>query len=114
MRHDQADRCELTPILEGGDRLSEAADSRLHLNECRSFSPASPFRALVRETARRVGVEPRALAVRVLLHLPRVASHSGWVTRWQAQRELRISAERLHGDARAASNHLPRQEVFTA
>ncbi len=68
---------------------------------------ASSFAALVRETALRVGVEPRALAVRALLHLPRVASYKGWVTRWQAQRELRISAERLRGDARAARNHLP-------
>src|SRR4030095_15232846 len=79
----------------------------LRLDECRSFSRTSSFPALVTETALRVGVEPRALAVRVLLHLPRVASHNGWVTRWQAQRELRISASRLRGDTRAVSNHLP-------
>jgi hypothetical protein len=54
-----------------------------------------------------VGVEPRALAVRVLLHLPRVASHSGWVTTRQAQRELRINAERLRNDVRAVRIHLP-------
>jgi hypothetical protein len=54
-----------------------------------------------------VAVEPRALAVRVLLHLPRVASHSGWVTTRQAQRELRINAERLRSDVRAARSHLP-------
>ena len=54
-----------------------------------------------------MAVEPRALAVRALLHLPRVASHNGWVTRWQVQRELRISAERLRSDARAARSHVP-------
>jgi hypothetical protein len=95
------------PILECGDRLSASTDSQLRLSECRSLSPASPFGALVRETARRVGVEPRALAVRVLLHLPRVASHSGWVTTRQAQRELRINAERLRNDVRAVRIHLP-------
>jgi hypothetical protein len=83
------------------------AHSRLQLKECRSFLPASSFSALVMEAARKAGVEPRALAVRALLHLPRVASHEGWVTRWQAQEELRISAEQLQRDARAASAHVP-------
>jgi hypothetical protein len=81
--------------------------SGLHLDDCRRFSPTSAFGALVGETARRVAVEPRALAVRGLLHLPRVASHSGWVTTWQAQRELRINAERLRNDVWAARLHLP-------
>ena len=106
MWSDQAGPVAVTPAAEAGDRL-RSSGTRLHLNECRNFSRATSFPALVMETALRVGVEPRALAVRVLLHLPRVASHSGWVTRWQAQRELRISADRLHGDARAVSNHLP-------
>jgi hypothetical protein len=106
MWSDQAGPVAVTPAAEAGDRL-RSSGTRLHLNECRNFSRATSFPAPVMETALRVGVEPRALAVRVLLHLPRVASHSGWVTRWQAQRELRISADRLHGDARAVSNHLP-------
>ena len=50
------------------------------------FSPTSSFGALVIKAARSIGVEPRALAVLALLHLPRVASHEGWVTRWQVQR----------------------------
>jgi hypothetical protein len=103
---DQAGRVAVNPGIQAGDR-SGSAGARLHLDGCRSFSRASAFPALVTETALRVGVEPRALAVRVLLHLPRVASHNGWVTRWQAQRELRISASRLRGDTRAVSNHLP-------
>jgi hypothetical protein len=83
---------------------------RLHLDDCRRLSPTSAFGALVGETARRVAVEPRALAVRVLLHLPRVASHSGWVTTRQAQRELRSNAERLRSDVQAARSHLPLRE----
>ena len=80
---------------------------RLHLDECRSFSPESSFAALVSEVARRVGVEPRALAVRALLHLPRTASYKGWVSRWQVDRELRINAERLRHDLRAARGYVP-------
>jgi hypothetical protein len=89
------------------DQSAAGVGSRLHLDDCRSFSPASSFGALVREAACRADVEPRALAVRVLLHLPRVASHEGWVTRSQAQRELRINAERLRCDVRAARSHVP-------
>jgi hypothetical protein len=106
MWRDRTDRLDASPGVEAGDR-SRNADLRLNLDECRRFAAASPFRALVRETAVRVGVEPRALAVRVLLHLPRVASPSGWVTRSQAQRELRISAEGLRSDVWAARRHLP-------
>ena len=73
--------------VEASDRSPGDADSRLHLDECRrSSSPGSSFSTLVRETARVAGVEFRALAVRALLHLPRVASHRGWVASWQAQR----------------------------
>jgi hypothetical protein len=82
---------------------------RLHLDECRSFSPESSFGALVSEVAGRAGVGPRALAVRALLHLPRVASFEGWVSRWQVRRELRISAERLRRDLRAARGCVPLQ-----
>ena len=83
------------------------APSRLHLDECRTFSPASSFGAFVMETARTVGVEARTLAVRALLQLPRVASYNGWVTRAQVQRELRISAEALLIDERRARSHMP-------
>jgi hypothetical protein len=87
-----------------------ATESRLHLGDCRSFWPGSPFRSLVRETARRVGVQPHALLVRVLLHLPRVASQEGWVTRQQVQRELRISAQGLHADIRAVGSQVSPRE----
>jgi len=83
------------------------AYSRLHLKECRGFLPASAFSALVTETARIADVQPRALAVRALLHLPRLASCNGWVPKRQAERELGTSAEQLLGDVRAARRHVP-------
>jgi hypothetical protein len=46
--------------------------------------------AIVMESARTAGVEPRALAVRALLQLPRVGTHNGWIEGWQAQREVRL------------------------
>ena len=52
---------------------------------------------------------PRALAVRALLHLPRVASHEGRLTRRDVQRELKVSADRLHRDVRAARDHVSRE-----
>jgi hypothetical protein len=94
-------------VLGSGDQSPAGIGSRLRMDDCRSVSPASDFGAMVMMTARRVGVEPRALAVRALLHLPRVASYKGWVTRWHVQRELRISAARLRGDIRVARSHLP-------
>ncbi len=100
----------VSPVPGSGAQSTEGADSRLPLAECRSFSPASSFAVLASEVARGVGVEPRALAVRALLHLPRVASYKGWVTRWQAQKQLRISAERLRRDAWAARSHLPTEK----
>jgi hypothetical protein len=99
-----------SPVAGSEDQPAGGADSRLRLDECRSLSPASTFGALVSEEARRVGVEPRALAVRALLHLPRVASYKGSLRRWQAHKELRISAEGLRRDAGAAKTHLPVQK----
>jgi hypothetical protein len=97
-------------VEKGRDSSPAGAGAGLHLDECRPFLLASSFGALVRQTAQRVGVEPRALAVRALLHLPRVASSKGWITRRQAQRELRISAERLRDDTHAARGYVPFEE----
>ena len=97
----------LRPIVGCAEGSCVGPPSRLHLDECRTFSPASSFGAFVMETARMVGVEARTLAVRALLQLPRVASYKGWVTRSQVQRELRISAEALRSDERRARSHMP-------
>jgi hypothetical protein len=105
MSREQAGGLTLSPALAHDRPSRRGAHLRLHLDDCR-FTRASPFRALVRETALRVDLEPRALGVRVLLHLPRVASHSGWVTRWQVQRELRINAAGLHTDESAVRSDL--------
>jgi hypothetical protein len=107
---DRTDRCEVASSLDSADSLSATANSQLHLSECRNPSSASPFRALVRETARRTDVEPRALAVRALLQLPRVASYEGYVSTWHVQRELRISAQRLRRDLRSARGYVPIQQ----
>ena len=92
------------PMLQD-DHVSRRDNGGLSLADCRSHVEA--FGALVNETATRVGVEARALAVRALLHLPRVASATGWVCSWQLQREVRVSAERLSADTRAALRHVP-------
>jgi hypothetical protein len=110
MPRDRADRCEVTPSLEIADPVSATANSRLHLSECRNPLSASPYRAQVRETAQAAAVEPRALAVRALLQLPRVASYDGYVSTWQVQRELRISAKRLRRDLRAARGYVPSEQ----
>ena len=93
-------------ILEKTDP-SPSARSRLPLAECRSFSSTSSFGALVTEAARKVDVEPRALAVRALLHLPRVASRNGWVTNWRVKREVEISAGQLGQDIQGVRRFLP-------
>ena len=50
--------------------------------------------------------------MRALLHLPRVASDKGWITRWHVQRELLSSAERLRRDARAAGSHVLSEKLL--
>jgi hypothetical protein len=94
--------------IEDDDRPEADPRAGLYLDECRGpLSQGSSFNALVLEAARKFSVEPRGLAVRVLLHLPRVASYRGWITRWNLQREVSISAERLRRDVRAARGRMP-------
>jgi hypothetical protein len=108
-RRNQADqRYAPTQIPPAADRSPAGGGSKLHLSECRSCTQGSMFGAMVSETASRMRLEPRALAVRTLLHLPRVASQAGWVTKWQVQRELRIGSEQLKGDVWSARTHIPR------
>jgi hypothetical protein len=107
---DQSPRGTTKSVLGDDDRLRTGADTGLRLEDCRSLGPgSSSFHPLVTEAARRVDVAPRALAVRALLHLPRVASHEGRLTRRDVQRELKVSADRLHRDVRAARDHVSRE-----
>ena len=69
----------------------------LLLSECRASDPL--FAELVSSAAREANVDPRALGVRALLHLPRVATFGGRVTRAQVERELFHSARLLRKDA---------------
>jgi hypothetical protein len=70
--------------------------SSLSLDDCRDHE--SEFGRLVRDAAIQREVEPRALAVRTLLHLPRVAGFSGRVSWRQIRAELRKQTEELLAD----------------
>lgn len=107
---DQLPRSPIRPAPGGDERLQISPDSVLRLDECRSFVPSSSFGLLVTKTARRAGVEPRALAVRALLHLPRVASYKGSIKRREVRRELKIIAGGLRRDVRAARRYVPHNE----
>jgi hypothetical protein len=76
--------------------LETESATRLSLDDCRR--PAPLFADLVHDVATMTGVEPRALSVRTLLHLPRIARHDGLVNWNGIQRELRRSAAGLQAD----------------
>jgi len=75
------------------------------LSDCRASG--SLFAQLVSFAAREANVDPRALGVRTLLHLPRVATSSGWVTKTQIERELSHSARLLRKDVMAVRHLIP-------
>jgi len=79
--------------------------AKFSLEECRRGDAF--FGDLVRQFALRHGVEPRALAVRTLLHLPRVAGHNGRVTRRQLETELRNRAVDLRADQARVQELIP-------
>ncbi|HEY0616333.1 MAG TPA: hypothetical protein VGD15_02050 [Kribbella sp.] len=83
----------------------ESAVLRLSLDDCRR--PDSPFSDLVRDAAVSSGLEPRALTVRTLLHLPRVARYNGSVGRRQIDTELRRSAACLRADQAKIRSLIP-------
>jgi hypothetical protein len=78
------------------DRRPAGPQTKFSLDGCRG--PDSPFTELVARSATSHRVEPRALTVRTLLHLPRVAGHSGRLTRRQLDAELRNCAVGLRAD----------------
>ncbi len=79
----------------------------LTLGRCRE--PAGLFAELVESAASSASVDARALRVRALLQLPRVATFSGRVTRKQIERELWHSARLLRRDTAAAESLVPQQ-----
>jgi hypothetical protein len=72
---------------------------RFTLDDCRR--PDSVFASVAYGNAVDYGVEPRALMVRTLLHLPRVAGYRGQVSRRQIDNELRHRARDLQRDIAA-------------
>ncbi|GAA1652138.1 hypothetical protein GCM10009744_50030 [Kribbella alba] len=83
----------------------ESTVLRLSLDDCRR--PDSLFSDLVRDAALVNGLEPRALTVRTLLHLPRVARFNGTVGRRQIEMELRRSAAGLRTDQARIRSLIP-------
>jgi hypothetical protein len=70
-------------------------------------APGSLFAQLVSAAAREADVDPRALSVRALLQLPRVATPGGWVSRTQLERELSHSGRLLRKDMAAVRHLIP-------
>ena len=73
-----------------------AAPARLALSEC--CAPGSVFADLAADAARRRDLDHRALSVRTLLHLPRVANSRGYVSRAQVDSELFFTGRQLRKD----------------
>ncbi|MGN6794762.1 MAG: hypothetical protein ACTHJW_20440 [Streptosporangiaceae bacterium] len=78
----------------------QQTSGRLTLREC--SAPDSVFAGIAADTARRKDLDHRALSVRTLLHLPRVASTRGHVSRVQVDRELFFTGRQLRKDSDAA------------
>ena len=91
------------------DKPTVASPRRLMLGECRS--PGSSFTELASFAAHEARVDLRALRVRTLLHLPRVASPSGLVRMTQIERELSHSARLLRKDTAAARHVIPERKL---
>jgi hypothetical protein len=89
----------------GFAQAATKAAFQLSLEECRR--PESPFAAMVAEVAVSNGVEPRALSVRTLLQLPRVAKYNGQVSQRLLQFELQRSAEGLRADQATIRGLIP-------
>jgi hypothetical protein len=77
----------------------------LRLRECQC--PDSTFARMVTEHAVRSEVDARALGVRTLLHLPRIATPTGSLTRSQVAVELSRAATQLKLDERDTADLVP-------
>jgi hypothetical protein len=67
-----------------------------------SCLPDSEFAEIAGDVATRRDLDHRALSVRTLLHLPRVANARGYVSRAQVDRELFFTGRQLRKDMNAA------------
>ncbi len=85
--------------------ISLRGSTGLSLDECRQSG--SQFAELVARSAVEYGVEPRALSVRTLLQLPRVARYNGCLRQRDLAAELRASAVSLRADQDAIAALIP-------
>jgi hypothetical protein len=79
--------------------------ARLSLDDCRRHAPE--FADLLADAVRRHGVPSRALSVRTLLHLPRLAGRSGTLGRKPVIAELNRNAARLRRDQQEIEDLIP-------
>lgn len=79
--------------------------STVSLDDCRAHS--SEFAEVARAAAERNQVEPRALIVRTLLHLPRVAKRDGQLRWRQIKNELARCAIELRTDQAKVADLVP-------
>jgi len=92
-------------VPESPAELAVSPTTKLTLDECRRSVPL--FAAVAEDSAARNGVEPRALRVRALLHLSRVAGYSGRVSLRQVETELFRTARELRADYREVRQLIP-------
>jgi hypothetical protein len=85
---------------------------RLSLDDCRKHAPG--FADLLTDAVRRHDVPGRALSVRTLLHLPRLARPNGTVGRNQVIAELNRNAVRLRRDQREIERLIPKDKFELA
>jgi len=88
------------PVFDPVIRTPYRDREMLKLPEC-SMSD-SLFSKMVIDHAAKHDLDERALTVRMLLHLPRVASCSGRMRRWQVTNDLARVGEQLRQDVQAA------------
>jgi hypothetical protein len=88
------------------ERPRLAVPPKLRLAECLTGDEA--FGAMITQVARRWRVDERALKVRALLHLPRVAGYSGLMPARLVWSELSRLADQLAADFRTTADQVPR------
>lgn len=92
--------------------VSSPPGPRLSLDDCRTHAPE--FADLLEVAVRRHGVPSRALGVRTLLHLPRLARSNGGVGRNAVTAELNRNATRLRRDQREIDSLIPQDKYSLA
>ena len=89
-----------TGIVATSEAAAPEMPAKLALSEC--CAAGSVFADLAADAARRRDLDHRALSVRTLLHLPRVANTRGFVSKAQVDRELFFTGRQQRKDANAA------------